>query len=89
MCGVCCGTLTSENTFVDRFGNQWDFHKGVCAIHAGNPPEGYHAAMYWQYMKRIENASTQVVRQEIIKGFYKWVEEVADENHYDNSGPRD
>lgn len=88
MCTICCGTLTSDNTFTDRFGNVWDVHKGVCAIHAGNPPEGYHAAMYAQYMKRMKNASTQFVRQEIIKSFYKWVIEIADENHYDMSAPK-
>lgn len=87
MCTICFGTLTSENTFVDRFGDAWNVHKGVCAIHAGEPPEGYHAATYWQYMDRMKNASTQFVRQEIIKSFYKWVLEIADENHYDMSGP--
>ncbi|WP_268808135.1 hypothetical protein [Mycolicibacterium fortuitum] len=38
-------------------------------------------------MRRIHSASTQSVRQEIIKAFYKWVKEIADEDHYDMSGP--
>lgn len=86
LCQICTGTLTPENTHVDRDGNVWDVHKGVCAVHAGEVPYG-HAAKYSWYMKRMRNASTQAVRQSIIKAFYVWVKQVADEDHYRNDGP--
>ncbi|OMC52530.1 hypothetical protein A5742_16405 [Mycolicibacterium fortuitum] len=86
MCQICTGTLTPDTTHVDRYGNVWDVHKGVCAIHAGEVPHGHEFTYGW-FMRRIHSASTQSVRQEIIKAFYKWVKEIADEDHYDMSGP--
>ena len=88
LCQICTGTLAPETTFIDRDNNTWDVHKGVCAIHAGaiDAVPYYHRATYARYMARIKNASTQAVRQQIIKGFYKWVKEVAEEDHYNNDG---
>lgn len=88
LCQICTGTLTPENTYVDRFGNKWDVHKGVCAIHGGQVPTR-HEAKYGWYVKRMHNASTAEVRRSITQAFYKWVEEIADEDHYDHSGPED
>lgn len=81
MCQICTGTLTSETTYVDRDGNLWDVHKGVCAIEAGEVPF-VHQEKYSWYMSRACNASTQEVRRSIIKAFKKWIREIADENHY-------
>lgn len=85
LCQICTGTLTPDNTYVDREGNMWDVHIGVCAIHVGQVPYGHEVA-YGQYMQRMHDASTQTVRQGIIKAFYKWVKEIADEDHYFNGG---
>lgn len=84
LCQICTGTLTPETTHIDRDGNVWDVHRGVCAMLAGECPP-IHAAKYWQYMERMHNASTQEVRRVITNAFHKWVREVADEDHYDNS----
>lgn len=86
LCQICTGTLTPENTHVDYDGNVWDVHKGVCAIHAGQVPY-LHRMQYSWYVQRMHNASTQEVRRVITNAFYKWVREVADEDHYCNDGP--
>ena len=86
MCQICTGTLTPETTHVDRDGNAWNVHKGVCAMHAGQVP-AVHAAKYWWYVERMHKASTQEVRRSIMRSFYEWVREVAEENHYDDAGP--
>lgn len=87
LCQICTGALTPENTQVDRDGNEWDVHKGVCAIHAGcvDAVPYRQRVVYSRYMNRIKQASSREVRRLIIKGFYKWVEQVAEENHYHES----
>lgn len=85
LCQICTGTLTPENTHVDRDGNTWDVHKGVCAMHAGQVPPQHQVKWSW-YVGRMHNASTGAVRRSITRAFYKWIDEVADENHYDDSG---
>lgn len=86
MCQICTGTLTPETTYVDRHGNHWDVHKGVCAIEAGAVAEVplYHQSQYGVYMHRIRHASTPFVRQTIVKAFSKWIREIAEEDHYFN-----
>lgn len=86
LCQICTGTLTAENTFVDRDNNTWDVHKGVCAIHAGaiDAVPYHHRPSYVRYLARIQGAKTQWARQEIIKAFYKWVNAVASEDHRDD-----
>lgn len=86
ICQICTGTLTPETTHVDRDGNQWDVHRGVCAMHAGEIP-AEHVPEYTVYIRRIKAASTQNVRQAIIKSLHGWIERVADENHYRTDGP--
>jgi hypothetical protein len=91
MCRICTGTLTPETTYVDRHGNRWDVHKGVCAIEAGEIDEVplYHQSQYGVYMQRIHNASTAEVRRVIVGAFVKWVREIARENHYFSENSRD
>jgi hypothetical protein len=87
ICQICMGTLTLENEHVDRDGNRWDVHRGVCAILAGEVPY-QHQAAYSNWMQRLHRASTNAVRDSIRKAFYKWVRQVATENHYvDNVHP--
>ncbi|QGJ93701.1 hypothetical protein SEA_HANNACONDA_60 [Mycobacterium phage Hannaconda] len=81
MCAICTGALAPDNTYVDEFGNRWDLHKGVCAMHAGQVPP-HHAPMYWGYVARIHNAPTPEVRRVVTKSFYKWIKEVAEEDHH-------
>jgi hypothetical protein len=81
VCQICTGPLTPQTAHVDRDGNMWDVHKGVCAIEAGHVPDA-HSAMYWEYVNRAHNASTSEARRSSIKAFKKWVREIADENHY-------
>lgn len=81
LCQICTGSLTPQTAHVDRDGNVWDVHKGVCAIEAGHVPDA-HAATYREYMNRAHNAATPDVRRRSIKAFKKWVREIADENHY-------
>lgn len=81
MCQICTGTLTPDTIHVDRHGNVWDIHKGVCTMLAGEVSMVY-AVAYSQYMERIRKASSQEVRRVIVNAFHKWVRQVADENHY-------
>lgn len=83
LCQICTGTLTPENTHVDRFDNTWDVHKGVCAIEAGDieAVPAYYRGTYAWYMKRISDASTSEVRRLINRKFSRWIREIAAENH--------
>lgn len=84
LCQICTGTLTPETTHVDRFGNAWDVHKGVCAILAGDSwavPFLHRPSYHW-LLAQISKASTSEVRRIKIKTFNKWVRQVADEDHY-------
>lgn len=88
MCQICTGALTPETTHVDRDGNIWDVHRGVCAIEAGcleAVPHYWRATHAW-YMSRINEASTSEVRRLIVRRFTRWIREIADENYYYN-GP--
>lgn len=84
LCQICWGQLTPETTFVDRDGNTWDVHKGVCAIESGAPDAVpyFHQDKYWWYMKRINAASTAEVRRIIVRAFTKWIREIAEEDHH-------
>lgn len=89
MCQICTGTLLPENTHIDRYGNVWDIHKGVCAIEAGDmevvPP--YYRDTYCWYMDRIHDASTSEVRRLIVRKFKRWIREIAPENYEEKYEP--
>lgn len=91
LCQICTGTLTPENTHVDRHGNTWDVHKGVCAIEAGDVeavPLMYRSTYSW-YMERIRKGSTPEVKRLISRKFARWIREVAEEDHYYKGEPED
>ena len=84
LCQICTGTLTTDNTQVDRLGNTWDVHKGVCAIEAGciEAVPAYYRGTYFWYLGRIKSASTSEVRRLVVRKFTRWIRGMADENHY-------
>ena len=89
MCQVCYGTLLPENTHIDRYGNVWDVHKGVCAIEAGDMEvvSPYHRDTYLWYMDRIHEYHPPDERQVIINQFKRWIREIAPENHEEKCEP--
>lgn len=82
MCQICLGTLTLDNIHVDRDGNQWDVHRGRCAIQSGDcwaVPYG-HRSEYWARTERIHMASGEK-RRLGIKLYLKWLDGIGVDDH--------
>jgi hypothetical protein len=80
--------LTLDNTHVDRDGNQWDVHKGRCAIQSGDPwsvPLGDRAE-YWSRTERIHTATGEK-RRLAVKLYAKWLDTIGVEDHRPTDEP--
>lgn len=81
MCCICFGFIEDGTWFVDDGGYQWDFHRGVCAIEAGEVPVEYRAdvsrILGWvQNLKSNADSHTMAVA-----AYHRLVESIATEDH--------
>lgn len=89
MCCICCGTLTPENTLYDDLNEgRGGVHRGKCAILAGvglTPEQEIEAKHLIRHVHTCVNGSLQ--HKQATMDYYGFVDRIATEDHYDNSGP--
>lgn len=89
ICCICCGNLTPETTLYDDLGEgRGGVHRGKCAILAGlsmTPAQKSFVDDLILEAHHMEPNSPE--RRQADRRYYRYVDAIATEDHYDNSGP--
>ncbi|SIL72728.1 Uncharacterised protein [Mycobacteroides abscessus subsp. abscessus] len=80
LCCICFNSVTADNAYVDSGGDRWDFHRGKCAVLAGEVPAEYQARFdnILAWIKSLETSPESRVMA--LREYYRLVDEVTDED---------